>query len=79
MRLMVYTSDDDDDEEPSGDPEAAVPEGEDTSAEPGVNPPAKHRSEHAATQELYIYSAAELATFKKRELVADTEFLDGIA
>jgi len=40
-------------------------------------PPKKVRQQMPST-ELYIYSANELAHFKKRDMLADSEYLDGI-
>ena len=37
----------------------------------------KRRPVRKPSQDLQVYSAAELATFRKRELMADTELFDG--
>ncbi|KAI0687981.1 RecF/RecN/SMC [Cytidiella melzeri] len=72
--------DDDDDEtavdaEGSRDAENTMPvDGEDSKQ--GKNLPEKRRLERKASHALHMYSEAELGTFKKRELVADTELLD---
>jgi structural maintenance of chromosome 4 len=39
----------------------------------------KKARQPTSSNELYIYSAEELARFKKREIVADSEYLDGIS
>ena len=48
--------------------------------EPREDVPVKKEKvkERAPPDELYIYSAEELAQFKKRELIADAELLDGM-
>lgn len=81
FRILTTTcSDDDDDEEDgadqvggaSGSGEAVVKQEHADSA-----PPKKTRQRTPST-ELYIYSADELARFKKRDMLADSEYLDGI-
>jgi hypothetical protein len=88
--LIPTRSDDEDDEEEGQEaPVEAVAEtvdGEVTaSAEAHVKPepsaeeqPKKKKaSARTPSYELHIYSAEELAGFKKREMVADAELLDG--
>ena len=69
------SSDDEEEEETHEEPEQPI-EGE-VKPEPGAEPKRKTR-QHTPSYELHIYSEDELATFKKREMVADTELLDGI-
>lgn len=38
----------------------------------------KKKSANTPSHELHIYSAEELAGFKKREMIADAELLDGM-
>ena len=60
-------------EEPmSEDGEQAPVKPEPTEA--GVPPPSKNRH---SSHELYMYNSEELASFKKKELLADVALLDG--
>jgi structural maintenance of chromosome 4 len=76
--------DDNDDEEnenaaidPQVQQEEPLPEGE-VKFEPGEDPPNKKKpKDKPPANELYTYGAPELSKFKKRELVADAEYLDG--
>lgn len=43
----------------------------------GGEQPKKKAAPRTPSHELHIYSADELAVFKKREMVADAELLDG--
>ncbi|KAG1842247.1 RecF/RecN/SMC N terminal domain-containing protein [Suillus subalutaceus] len=78
LKLHEIDDDDDDDEEEgadqvagaSGSGEGAVKQEHADSA-----PPKKARQRSPST-ELYIYSADELARFKKRDMLADSEYLD---
>jgi hypothetical protein len=83
FRMLTATCSDDDDEEEeeevadqvagaSGSGEGAVKQEHADSA-----PPKKARQRTPST-ELYIYSADELARFKKRDMLADSEYLDGM-
>jgi hypothetical protein len=90
---LFCASDDDDEEveeeepkesadaaEPTVDTDAmeATPEGESVKAEPDLPAPAKKKvRERTPSYELHIYSAEELSKFKKREMIADSELLDG--
>ncbi|KAG2746768.1 hypothetical protein P692DRAFT_201933204 [Suillus brevipes Sb2] len=78
-QLKLHEIDDDDDDEEdaadqvggaSGSGEAVVKQEHADSA-----PPKKTRQRTPST-ELYIYSADELARFKKRDMLADSEYLD---
>lgn len=78
-QLKLHEIDDDDDDEEdgadqvggaSGSGEAVVKQEHANSA-----PPKKTRQRTPST-ELYIYSADELARFKKRDMLADSEYLD---
>jgi structural maintenance of chromosome 4 len=80
----TYSDDDEDEDEGADQGTEASSSGEVAvkqevkreAAEPGH--PKKAR-QHTSSNELYIYSAEELARFKKREMVADSEYLDGIS
>lgn len=53
-------------------------DGEAVKAEPHQSAPAKKKvRERTPSYELHIYSAEELSKFKKREMIADSELLDG--
>ena len=45
--------------------------------EPGDEEQTKKKVADTPSHELHIYSAEELAGFKKREMIADAELLDG--
>jgi len=66
----------DDDEDEDDDLAAAEPNDALEVNDQGPNPVENRRADRKASNELYIYTAAELATFKKRELTADAELLD---
>ncbi|EGO05390.1 hypothetical protein SERLA73DRAFT_101211 [Serpula lacrymans var. lacrymans S7.3] len=83
LKLEDIDDDDEDEEEDKADdpPEAAEdPEapGAEVKQEPGESIPVKKEKTRHRTpsNELHIYSAEELARFKKRELIADSELLD---
>lgn len=63
--------------EASGGGEAAVKQ--EVKLESGESAPPKKARQHTPSNELYIYSAEELARFKRREIIADSEYLDGIS
>ena len=46
--------------------------------EPGDEEQIKKKVVNTSSHELHIYSAEELAGFKKREMIADAELLDGM-
>lgn len=46
--------------------------------EPGEEEQTKKKVVDTPSHELHIYSAEELAGFKKREMIADAELLDGM-
>lgn len=85
--LLTATHSDDDDEEEeevadqgaeaSGSGEAVVKQ--EVKQESGGSAPSKKAHQHTSSNELYIYSAEELARFKRREIVADSEYLDGMS
>jgi structural maintenance of chromosome 4 len=84
--LLTATHSDDDDEEDevadqgaeaSGSGEAVVKQ--EVKQESGGSAPSKKAHQHTPSNELYIYSAEELARFKRREIVADSEYLDGMS
>jgi hypothetical protein len=87
FRMLTATcSDDDDDDEEEEEEEEVADQviGASGSGERAVKqehadsaPPKKVRQRTPST-ELYIYSADELAHFKKRDMLADSEYLDGI-
>lgn len=62
-------SDDEDDEENHDN-------GEGTNAEA---PEGEQRKKRSSSRELHMYTEEELAVFKKRELVADEQLLDGLS
>ncbi|KAG0697734.1 RecF/RecN/SMC N terminal domain-containing protein [Suillus ampliporus] len=77
-QLKLYEIDDDDDDEEEGAEQAAEVSGSGEGAvkqEHAESAPKKARQQ-TSSNELYIYSAEELARFKKREMVADSEYLD---
>ncbi|KAI0082329.1 hypothetical protein K474DRAFT_1655715 [Panus rudis PR-1116 ss-1] len=68
LKLEDVDEDDDDEEEPpESNPVKPDPDGEGSS---------RAKNSRRSSTELYMYTAEELATFKKRELIADTELLD---
>lgn len=74
--LRSIISDDDEEEET----EAAEPteaSEHPVKPDPEGEPSSKRKRERSPSYELHTYSAEELATFKKRELIADAELLDG--
>jgi structural maintenance of chromosome 4 len=87
--LILICSDDDDEEESQEVPPEAVAEtvdaGAPAPAEEGIvkpepdaeEQPKKKTSARTSSYELHMYSAEELAGFKKREMIADAELLDG--
>lgn len=79
--MTSIRSEDDDDEE-EAHPVANPTEGADgADAQVKADPDAPQKKgkgrEHTPSFELHIYGVDELATFKKRELIADAELLDG--
>lgn len=68
-RNEISYSDDDDDEE---EPQSKTEEGAD-----GEAPEVQRRKKRPSSHELHMYTADELAVFKKRELIADEQLLDG--
>jgi structural maintenance of chromosome 4 len=60
--------------------EAAKPADDGVKQEPNgeAEPKQKKPSARTPAYELHIYSAEELADFKKREMIADAELLDGL-
>ncbi|KAN0100061.1 RecF/RecN/SMC [Tylopilus felleus] len=83
-KLRLYEIDDDEDEEePEAEAEAAPANGEPSGpqvkqepGEPAAPPPKKPSKPRQPSNELHIYSVDELAQFRKRDLVADSEYLD---
>lgn len=70
--IDMQPSDDDDDE---GD---AEPNAEATNVKPDPDKPPKGKARaRSPSDELHVYSAEELSQFRKRELIADAELLDG--
>jgi structural maintenance of chromosome 4 len=81
-------SDDDDDDEPEEDSTETSANAQEIEATP-LNPdalvkaetdqpvPSKRLCERTPSYELHIYSVEELCKFKKREMIADSELLDG--
>jgi structural maintenance of chromosome 4 len=72
-RLLLFVSDDDDEEEApnTGDDAQVKPE-------PGQQIVKKDRHRQGTpSYELHIYTVEELQQFKQRDMVADTELLDG--
>ena len=81
--ILGYSDDEDEDEE---EPEAAAapadgepsePQVKQESGEPAAPPPNKPSKPRQPSNELQVYSVDELAQFRKRDLVADSEYLDG--
>ncbi|KAI6124269.1 hypothetical protein EV401DRAFT_1856870 [Pisolithus croceorrhizus] len=73
-----YSSDDDDEEEAEGEGEGAEakePQVKDEHEEQALPPPKKSRQRQSST-ELHIYGDKELEQFRRRDLVADSEYLD---
>lgn len=84
IRIALICECSDDDEEEEEEAEAAPADGEPSKPhvkqEPGeqrVPPPKKTSKPRQPSNELHIYSVDELAQFRKRDLVADSEYLDG--
>ncbi|KAG1859796.1 RecF/RecN/SMC [Suillus subluteus] len=78
LKLHEIDDDDDDDEEEGADQVAGASgsgEGVVKQEHADSAPPKKARQRTPST-ELYIYSADELARFKKRDMLADSEYLD---
>ena len=71
MHYSTSYSDDDEEEENEG----ASKDGE-VKQEPGEGSKPRDRDKTPA-YELHVYSEEELSTFRKRELIADAELLDG--
>jgi structural maintenance of chromosome 4 len=78
---MFLESDDDDDhhEDPARPAEDAEPGEGKVKLEPGDETATKVMTsqERTPSYELHIYSVEELSAFKKREMIADAELLDG--
>lgn len=80
-RLTATRSDDDDDDEEEGADQVAGASGSGEGVvkqEHADSAPAKKARQRTPSNELYIYSADELARFKKRDMLADSEYLDGM-
>lgn len=76
-------SDDEEEEDEEGEAEAAPADQAGSSEarvkqEPDAEPPVKKASKsHQQSNELQVYSVEELARFRPRNLLADSEYLDG--
>ena len=83
--LTASHSDDDEDEEEGADQGAEASGSGDSAVKQEVKQEsaesahAKKARQNTPSNELYIYSDEELARFKKREMIADSEYLDGIS
>ena len=88
--ILISISDDEDEEEEPNDAASVaptestngdVPESMDDDVKPDPEQqdetPKKKAAPKVSSHELHTYSAEELAGFKKREMVADAELLDG--
>ena len=73
---QIYSDEDDEVEQPA---EGGEGEAQEDDGEAPVKKESGARKSRARTpsHELHTYTEDELATFKKRELLADTELLDG--
>jgi hypothetical protein len=82
FRILTTTrSDDEDDEEEGADQVAGASAGGEgvVKQEHADSAPPKKARQRTPSTELYIYSADELARFKKRDMLADSEYLDGMS
>ncbi|KAG2337616.1 hypothetical protein BDR05DRAFT_970038 [Suillus weaverae] len=78
-QLKLHEIDDDDDDEEEGTDPVAGASGSGEGAvkqEHADSAPQKKARQRTPSTELYIYSADELARFKKRDMLADSEYLD---
>ncbi|KAI6102610.1 RecF/RecN/SMC N terminal domain-containing protein [Pisolithus croceorrhizus] len=76
LRLEEIDDDDEDEEEAEAEgAEAKEPRVKDEHEEQALPPPKKSRQQQSST-ELHIYSDNELEQFRRRDLVADSEYLD---
>lgn len=80
--LNVFSEDDDEDDDekegsvaPSEAPSEHVKE--DPDAEDGSGNTRRKSRQRTPSNELHIYSEAELARFKRKDMIADAELLDG--
>jgi structural maintenance of chromosome 4 len=81
FRILTTTRSDDDDEEEEGADQVAGASGSGEAVvkqEHADSAPSKKARQRTPSNELYIYSADELARFKKRDMLADSEYLDGM-
>ncbi|KAF8129892.1 RecF/RecN/SMC [Boletus edulis] len=82
LKLQEIDDDEDEDEEEpeaeatAGDGEPSEPQVKQEDGEPSAQPPKKPSKPRQSSNELHIYSVEELAQFRKRDLVADSEYLD---
>ncbi|KAI9566365.1 RecF/RecN/SMC [Boletus coccyginus] len=80
LRLEEIDDDEDEDEEEAeaapADGEPSEPQVKQEPGEPAGPPPKKPSKPRQPSNELHIYSVDELAQFRKRDLVADSEYLD---
>ncbi|KAG1748816.1 hypothetical protein EDD22DRAFT_981854 [Suillus occidentalis] len=78
-QLKLHEIDDDDDDDEEGGDQVAGASGSGETVvkqEHADSAPPKKARQRTPSNELYIYSADELARFKKRDMLADSEYLD---
>ena len=76
--LQALKNNDDDEEEAAQEGEAGEKGGDDGEGPVKKEPRSRKSRDHTPSNELPSIPEAELATFKKRELLADAEYLDGM-
>lgn len=71
----IWHSEDDEEDEDEEHPD--VTEGQAKQEDGNEDPPKSRPRQRTPSYELHMYSVEELARFKKREMIADSELLDG--
>jgi structural maintenance of chromosome 4 len=83
LRCVLDSDDDDDDDDDDDTPVEPQTAGDEPMLEGEVKPEPdepstkKNSKNKLPANELHTYSVPELSKYQKRELVADTEYLDG--